>query len=95
MGSQIGLQLGAPAARAAFKDVDVVQQTIEERGHRCGVAQAAVRSVRCQECEGPLVAAQDYLEEVFRGGLRESSACRGRARPGLARSRHSWISRGS
>jgi hypothetical protein len=39
LGAQVGLDLGAPAPRAAFEDVRVMEQPIEERGDGRGVAQ--------------------------------------------------------
>ena len=38
-GVQIGVQLGAPASGAALENVRMVQQPIEERRHRGGVAE--------------------------------------------------------
>jgi hypothetical protein len=39
VGAQVGLDLGAPAPRSAFKDVGVMEQPIQERGDGGGVAQ--------------------------------------------------------
>ena len=39
LGAQVGLDFGAPAARAALEDVRVMEQPIEERGDGGGVAE--------------------------------------------------------
>ena len=53
----------------------MVQEAVEERGDRCGIAEELApvihRAVGRQERGRPLVAAHDHLEEVLGGGVRE------------------------
>ena len=71
LGAQVGLDLGAPAARAAFEHVSMVQQPIEERRDGRGVPKQfspiVNRSIRGQERGCALVAPHDELQEIFGG----------------------------
>ena len=73
--TQVGLDLGAPAARPALEDVGMVQQAVEQRGDGRGIAQqlppVVDGSVRREQGRGPLVAAHDQLQEVFGRGVRQ------------------------
>jgi hypothetical protein len=72
---KIGLQFGAPAPGAAFEDVGVMQEPIEERRDRGGVSEELPpvidRPVGGQQRRRAFVAPHDQLEEVFGGGVRE------------------------
>ena len=73
--TQIGMDLRAPAARSALEHMGVMEQPIEQRGDRRGVAEQLAPiidgSVRREQRGGALVAPHDQLEEIFGGGVGE------------------------
>ena len=74
-GSQIGGEFGAPAARATFQDVRVMQEAVEERGDRGGVAEEFAPvidgPVGGQDRGRALVTPHDEFEQVFGARVRE------------------------